>query len=122
MTRQKLEDYYYLKKEIEHLKNRLLSVKEEIEQTDDPSPDLMEIYQVLLKSLNRAITEFKEVGEYIASIEDDYIKQLFFLRYVEGLSWKHVAAAAGGKKRFTALDVLAKDTCKRTIKEVILCR
>ena len=98
MTRQKLEDYYYLKEEIEHLKNRLLSVKEEIEQTDDPSPDLMEIYQVLLKSLNRAITEFKQVSEYIAGIEDDYIKRLFFLRYVEGLSWKHVAAAAGGKK------------------------
>lgn len=109
MTRQKLEDYYYLKEEIEHLKSRLSSVKEEIEQTNNPSPDLMDIYQVLLKSLNRAITEFKEVGEYIAGIENDRIRQLFFLRYVEGMSWKQVAATSGGK--CTAANV--RRTCTR---------
>ncbi len=112
-TTRELDQYFYLEREIENLNRKLSSVKEEIEQTTDPSPALIDTYQTIFKLLDRVLSEFNRLGEYMANIENDYIRQLFFLRYVEGLSWKHVAAAAGGNN--TAAGV--KQACIRYIQK-----
>lgn len=113
MTTRELDQYLYLKREIESLNQQFSSIKEEIKQTAEPLPALIDTYKTTFKLLNRALSDFERLGQYMANIEDDYIRQLFFLRYVEGLSWKQVAAAAGGNN--TAAGV--KQACTRYIQK-----
>lgn len=113
MTTRELDQYLYLKREIESLNQQFSSIEDEIKQTAEPLPALIDTYKTTFKLLDRALSEFNRLGEYMANIENDYIRQLFFLHYVEGLSWKHVAAAAGGNN--TASGV--KQACIRYIQK-----
>lgn len=42
--------------------------------------------------------ELLELEGYIAGIEDSLTRQIFLLRYVEGLSWQQVAARVNGSE------------------------
>ena len=48
----------------------------------------------------RAAAQLSEIEEYIAGIEDSELRLIFQLRYVDGLSWLHVALRIG--KDYTA--------------------
>lgn len=54
----------------------------------------------LQRKLNRRVEELidlvEETNDYINNIGDSLVRQIFTLRYINGLEWKQVAASIGG--------------------------
>lgn len=50
----------------------------------------------LERRLEELMEKREEIEEYISTIPDSLIRQILSLRYINGLSWKQVAAHIGG--------------------------
>ena len=46
--------------------------------------------------MKRSIQEYKKLILYISNIDDSMIRQIIFLRFVQGHTWVQVAAEIGG--------------------------
>lgn len=54
-------------------------------------------YTTLLEETKAERTEkSREIHAYILNIENDYIRRVFYLRFVQGLTWRKVAERIGG--------------------------
>lgn len=126
MTREKLEQYSDLQKEIEEVKERIKRTEKEIMQIEEegtvkdkvtggmgglqsfqiegfPYPRLSQKKTLLysrkatLASLEYEVSEtLNQVESFIASIEDSRMRRIITLRYVENLPWFKVADKLGG--------------------------
>lgn len=126
MTREKLEQYVDLQKEIEELKARIKKTESEIERIEEegtvkdkvmgglgglqsfkiegyPTQQLSRKRTLLysrkatLASLEMEVSEtLNQVEEFIASIEDSRMRRIINLRYIENLPWNKVADKIGG--------------------------
>lgn len=55
----------------------------------------------------------QQISGFIQSIEDDYLRTIFRLRFMRGLSWKDVAAIVGGHNT----EASVKSACYRYLSE-----
>ena len=62
--------------------------------------------------LNRRVEELidlvEETNDYIINIGDSLVRQIFTLRYINGLEWKQVAASIGGNKTADSVRKIAE--------------
>ena len=113
MTLKELSQLYWLKREIEENKRRL----EELEamasspkaQNIDGMPhvpshgdalarcvaEIVELKAIIAAKQRHCIFERRRLERYIAGIPDSLTRQIFTLRFVNGLSWAQIAARIG---------------------------
>lgn len=114
MTVKELSQLYYLNKEIESYKKRLDELEASISVPHSPSMDAMprasgsgkaledSVAEIVdLKALIAAkqiqcIHERNRLERYISSIPDSLTRQIFALRFINGLPWRQVAYSVGG--------------------------
>lgn len=110
MTKQELSQLYYLNREIDNLKSRIVeleciatsctanitgmphasSISDKIGKYAAEIADLKELLDLNLK---KCFYELNRLNRYIESIEDSEIRMILSLRYVNGLCWEQVAAS-----------------------------
>ena len=112
MTKKELSRLYCLNREIEQEQRRLAQLKEAATNTavkisglpavgsiSDKTAIAAEIADsqaIIEAKLQLAIVEYRRINQYIAAIEDSYIRQIIALRFVDGLTWFQVAQHIGG--------------------------
>lgn len=114
MTVKELSQLYYLNREIESYKNRLEELETSISAPRSPSLDAMprasgsgkaledSVAKIVdLKALIAAkqiqcIHERNRLERYISSIPDSLTRQIFALRFINGLNWNQTAEHIGG--------------------------
>lgn len=112
MTKKELSKLYCLNREIEQEQRRLAQLKEAATDTavkisglpavgcmSDKTAIAAEIADsqaIIEAKLQLAIVEYRRINQYIAAIEDSYIRQIIALRFVDGLTWFQVAQHIGG--------------------------
>lgn len=114
MTLKELSQLYYLNREIEMDKERLEALRARASAPGSPNYDGMpkspscenrlERYTAEIVDLEAIISakiiqcqhERNRLERYIADIPDSLTRQIFTLRFVNGLSWVQVAHSLGG--------------------------
>lgn len=113
MTRQELAQFGHLKREVVLLEDKLHRARERALQmgrvpdgmprgsaTGDPvgvQTANIVLYETLLaQKLEECQRLLNEITAFINGIGDSLLRQVFLLRYVEGLTWNRVADRIGG--------------------------
>ena len=112
MTTKELSQLYYLNREIETEKKRILSLREAATVTSAKisglphvgsisdktaiAAEIVDIQQIIEHKQQLAIIEYNRLTRYIAQVEDSLTRQILRLRYIDGLSWTQVALRVGG--------------------------
>jgi len=122
MTREQLSQLKYLNKEIELLQRQIAEAENAVEKTmaydtvlgssnvwpyqrkrfyieGVAIPEYEKRVKRLRKKLERRLEELmekrEELEEYIATVPDSELRMIFALRYINGLSWRQIAAHMG---------------------------
>lgn len=113
MTLKELSQLYYLNKEIEHDKQRLSELQSKAYVSSSPNlsgesgggigdrvgryaAELSDIEAIIRAKQIQCIHERNRLERYIADIPDSLTRQIFTLRFIDGLSWVRVAHGVGG--------------------------
>lgn len=113
MTTKELSQLYHLNREIERDQKRLQELEAAasscaINITGMPrapgttdkvgkyAAEIADLRGIIDANIKRCFYELNRLNRYISSIEDSHIRQIFQLRYVNGLSWQEVADCMGG--------------------------
>lgn len=130
MTLRELSQLYWLNREIEFDKHRL----EELEQLAtspksqqiDGMPhnsseqdaiarqvaEIADLKAIITAKQQQCIHERNRLERYISSIDDSLTRQIFTLRFINGLSWRQVAFSLGGGNT----EATVKMQCHRYLK------
>ena len=119
MTKQQLRQFRFLKNEIKILQEQIDNLKvgivaDVVEGSESEFPFTKRRFVItgidckeyerkskrLQRMLQRRIDDLmdllEEITEYIESIDDSLLRQIIYLRHVNGLTWDQVAASIGG--------------------------
>ncbi len=114
MTLKELSQLYHLNREIEMDKRRLKELREKslspgsprfdgmpksttvISRVERYTEEINDLEAIIAAKQLQCIHERNRLERYIRDIDDSYTRQIFTLRFVEGLSWGRVAAQVGG--------------------------
>lgn len=114
MTLKELSQLYYLDREIELDRERLAELRADLlcprspdydGMPRNPNPEnalercvaeIVDLEDVIRAKIEQRIYERARLERYISDIPDSLTRQIFTLRFVEGLTWEDVAAKAGG--------------------------
>ena len=119
MTKQQLKQLKYLKSEIKVLREQIDNisagiVSDVVEGSESEFPYVKRRFTItginyeghqkkakrLKKRLQRRIDDLmdllEEINRYVESIDDSLLRQIIYLRHVNGLTWDQVAASIGG--------------------------
>lgn len=112
MTNKELSQLYYLNREIEAERKRILSLREAATATNAKISGLPHVGRIADKTSiaaeiadavrameykqQLAVVEYNRLTRYIAGVEDSLMRQILRFRYIDGLSWKAVAMRIGG--------------------------
>lgn len=112
MTKQELSQLYYLNREIEQLKNRIVELECVATSTSSRitgmphasgisdkvgkyAAEITDLKELLDLNLKKCFYELNRLNRYIESIEDSEMRLIMSLRYINGLSWQQVAFSIG---------------------------
>lgn len=114
MTLKELSQLYYLDREIELDRERLAELRADLlcprspdydGMPRNPNPEnalercvaeIVDLEDVIRAKIEQRIYERARLERYISDIPDSLTRQIFTLRFVEGLTWEQVAARTGG--------------------------
>lgn len=110
MTLKELSQLYYLDREIELDRERLADLlcprsPDYDGMPRNPNPEnalercvaeIVDLEDVIRAKIEQRIYERARLERYISDIPDSLTRQIFTLRFVEGLTWEQVAARTGG--------------------------
>ena len=114
MTLKELSQLYYLTREIEEDKKRLAELKARIpgyagfiqsgmpggnsreSQIERYAAEIADIEAIIAAKIIQCTYERSRLERYISGIPDSLTRQIFTLRFVDGLSWDQVALKIGG--------------------------
>ena len=106
MTLNDFSQLLYLRKEIIVEQKRLEELEKAVEMQKISLPDIPDIClqstdkerckQLIEQCMKRSIQEYKKLILYISNIDDSMIRQIIFLRFVQGHTWVQVATEIGG--------------------------
>lgn len=108
MTLKELSQIYYLRKEKDHLRNKIEKLRSEAENTTQTFPGLpgsgkisdkvcggvtsiVYLQDKLEKAEQRITEEVIKLEEYLDSISDSFIRQIFRLRFEDCRKWEDIA-------------------------------
>lgn len=128
MTRQKLKQVRYLKREIELLQEQIAAVEGEIvmdrvrgSDPDHPWTERSFIIRGLPGERNEKLLRLRErlerrmkdlqdmraeIFEWVEGIEDSLLRQIIVLRHVNGLSWRQIARTIGAGTTWNSLRMM----------------
>lgn len=114
MTLRELSQLYWLKKELKHCERRLAEKRANMRSLSSPNLDglppgsdgvssmqryiecIQEIEQEIKRRKSRIEQEILKLEQYISTIDDSVMRQIFILRFIELKSWVSVAYHLGG--------------------------
>ena len=114
MTLKELSQLYYLNREIETDQARLEALRAKASAPGSPnydgmpkSPvyenrleryiaDIVDLENIINLKIQQCIIERKRLERYISEIPDSLTRQIFTLRFVNGLTWVQTAFSVGG--------------------------
>lgn len=113
MTIKELSQLYYLNREIEQKQERLAELKSvayKITPTITGMPhcagvsdkvgqsvaDIADLEALISLKMQECWHELNRLNRYIESIDDSLTRQIFSLRFINGLRWEQVADSIGG--------------------------
>lgn len=114
MTLKELSQLYYLDREIELDRERLAELRADLlcprspdydGMPRNPNPEnalercvaeIVDLEDVIRTKIEQRIYERARLERYISDIPDSLTRQIFTLRFIEGLTWEQVAAKTGG--------------------------
>lgn len=114
MTLKELSQLYYLDREIELDRERLAELCADLlcprspdydGMPRNPNPEnalercvaeIVDLEDVIQAKIEQRIYERARLERYISDIPDSLTRQIFTLRFIEGLTWEDVAAKTGG--------------------------
>ena len=102
MTKGELRQFYYLNREIINDTEELVGLKirsrsEARSRWEREQEELIARREAeLVKKVKRCKKMRDEIGRYINSIEDSFVRQIFRYRFMKCMSWEKVAYMVGG--------------------------
>lgn len=116
MTLQELSQLYYLNREIERDKKRLEELRAQscslsgVKMSETPPSrasfsgssieryiaEIVDLEAIISAKLTQCLHERNRLERYIADIPDSLTRQIFTLRFINGLTWLQVAYSLGG--------------------------
>lgn len=102
MTKEELRQFYYLNREIINDTEELVALKiksrgEAQSRWEKEQEKLIAWREAeLVKKVQRCKKMRDEIGRYINSIDDSFVRQIFRYRFMKCMSWKKVAYMIGG--------------------------
>ena len=130
MTVKELSQLYWLNREIEMDQERLAELEQKATSISSPNlsgvpggsnhfdnkiqryvADIVDLQMIILAKQQQCIHERNRLERYIATIPDSLTRQIFTLRFVNGLPWLQVALHIGGNNT----EASVKMTCYRYI-------
>lgn len=112
MTRKELQQIFYINKEIQMWQNELAKLRAKqlvgspkitdmpkgglIVGLDDYVADVADLEATIKGLLAKLQIKRKEIMEYIFNLDDEFIRQIVYLRNVCLMSWNEVANSIGG--------------------------
>ena len=103
MSEKELRQYYWLKKEIKSLEDKIeefgdgvgaVAIKETIVSGSAPKSSIQEKKMMLLNQLTdariTALEKYIEIERYIASVEDSEIRQIMRFRFLDLRKWNEI--------------------------------
>ncbi|MBQ8552319.1 MAG: hypothetical protein IJ428_05860 [Clostridia bacterium] len=114
MTLRELSQLYHLNREIAIDRERLAKLCEKASAPTSPNltgissgggngdrigsyaAEIADIKKLISDKLKRCLFERDKLERYIADIPDSLTRQIFTLRFINGLSWSAVASRVGG--------------------------
>lgn len=130
MTLNELSQLYWLNREIEMDQERLAELEAKATSISSPNlsgvpggsnhfdnkiqryvADIVDLQMIILAKQQQCIHERNRLERYIATIPDSLTRQIFTLRFVNGLPWLQVALHIGGNNT----EASVKMTCYRYI-------
>ena len=130
MTLKELSQLYYLNREIETDQQRLEELRAKASATGSPnyggmpkSPsyenrleryiaEIVDLEAIISAKITQCIHERNRLERYIADVPDSLTRQIFTLRFINGLSWLQVAYSIGGNNTEQGVKMI----CYRYIK------
>ena len=123
MTLNELSQLYWMRREVimdarrlvelEKMTNGIFGMTETgvNDRTGVTASKIEELKNILTDKQYKILTERNKLEQYIASVDDSYMRQILTLRFVDGYSWQKVAIEIGGNN--TADSV--RKACRRYI-------
>ena len=112
MTIRDFSQLLYLRKEIMVEQERLEELERAVEMKQISFPNIPDIHlqsvdsetldeiehckQLIERCMKKSIQEYKKLILYISKMDDSIIRQIIFLRFIQGHTWVQVAAEIGG--------------------------
>ena len=130
MTLNELSQLYWLNREIEMDQERLAELEQKASSVSSPNlsgvpggsnyfsskieryvADIVDLQMIILAKQQQCIHERNRLERYISDIPDSLTRQIFTLRFINGLPWLQVALHIGGNNT----EASVKMTCYRYI-------
>lgn len=114
MTLKELSQLYYLNREIERDQERLEQLRARVSAPGSPnyagmpkSPsfenrleryiaEIVDLEAIIQAKITQCLHERNRLERYIAEIPDSLTRQIFQLRFINGLTWVQIAFSVGG--------------------------
>lgn len=131
MTRKELSQLYYLNREIEMDKKRLLELEAEAvsispnltgmprspgvsDKVGRYAAEIADLKGIIEAKIQQCTYERNRLERYIMDIDDSLLRQIFTYRFINGLPWRQVADSIGGGNTEDGVRMM----CNRYIKAV----
>lgn len=125
MTLRELSQLKYLKREIAMDRQRLAELESKAlpgaqvisgmptaagygDKLGSYAAEIADLKAVILAKQRRCLAEQRRLEVYIASIDDSFIRQIFTLRFVNGLTWRQVARKMGGNNTTGSVKMIVR--------------
>ncbi len=96
MTKEKLASLRFLRREITRTKKRIAKIKQNGFKSRQSSAALAKLETSLEKYYDEICAAASEILEYINSIRDLTVREIFMLRYLDGIgTWQKIAFEMG---------------------------
>ena len=96
MTKEKLEGLCSLRREITRTKKRIAKIRQNGLKSRQSSAALAKLELSLEKYYAELCNEAAEITEYIKNIKDATVREIFMLRYLDGIgTWQKIAFEMG---------------------------
>lgn len=131
MTLKELSQLYYLNREIERDTERLEALRARASAPGSPNYDgmskspsyenrlehyiaeIVDLEAIIQAKITQCLHERNRLERYIAEIPDSLTRQIFQLRFINGLTWVQIAFSVGGGNTEASVKMI----CYRYIKK-----
>lgn len=131
MTLKELSQLYYLNREIERDQERLEKLRASASAPGAPNYDdmpkspsfenrleryiaeIVDLEAIIQAKITQCLHERNRLERYIAEIPDSLTRQIFQLRFINGLTWVQIAFSVGGNNT----EASVKMVCYRYLKK-----